>query len=172
MFFDERHSKPPPGKYLWQELFKSLQSFIFYPPPPFQRVRLKLVSRIFQSPSLIITHNDKLVSTCHYDSTISETMIFSLFISNYNNMRYGRQSTINYTNAVQSFSNMSSWSKLWNFSNCYSPLIHQMITLKKLLKMPIVLSRKFFFLKIFVFLKVLYFPLPLFSAIAGKDDRR
>ena len=44
VFFDKEHSKLPPGKYLWQRLFKTPQALIFFwPPPPFQNLGLELV---------------------------------------------------------------------------------------------------------------------------------
>ena len=30
VFFDKKHSKPPAGKYIWQELFKSPRALIFF----------------------------------------------------------------------------------------------------------------------------------------------
>ena len=43
-FFDKKHTKRP-GKYPWQELFKTPQALIFFGIPPFQNLGLKVVPR-------------------------------------------------------------------------------------------------------------------------------
>ena len=37
VLFEKEHSKPPPGKDLWQELFMSPTALIFFSDPPFSK---------------------------------------------------------------------------------------------------------------------------------------
>ena len=46
LFFDKKHSKPPPGKYPWQDFFKSPRHSVFSDLHPFQNLGLKVVPLI------------------------------------------------------------------------------------------------------------------------------